>query len=79
MSAEFRRGLEAAAAVADLYASENFRMASDTVLLDPVLRGNSSSAALARSDALQDAGQRHAELAHLAQHIAAAIRARGVS
>ena len=79
MSAEFRRGLDAAAAVADLYASENFRMASDTVLLDPVLRGNASSAALARSDALQDAGQRHAELAHLAQQIAAAIRARGVS
>lgn len=74
-SAEFRRGMEAAAAIADLYGEENFLLAGDTVLIDPVLRNRDlSPAALAISERLQSDGHMHTSMAHGAKHIAAAIR-----
>ncbi len=67
--------LEEAACIADMYAEENFRLAGDTILTDPVLRNHDlSAAALAVSERLQTEGHMHASMAHAAQHIAAAIR-----
>ena len=67
--------LEEAARIADFYAEENFRLAQDTILIDPVLRNRDlSPGALAISDRLQSDGHMHASMAHAAQHIAAAIR-----
>lgn len=68
--------LEEAARIADFYAVENFRLAGDTILTDPVLRDHDVSAsAIALSDDLQTSGCIHASMAHAAQNIAAAIRA----
>lgn len=66
--------LEEAAKIADFYAKENFRLATDTILLDPVLRGGSSDKALVVSEDLQMWGCIYSSRAHAAQDIAKAIR-----
>lgn len=66
--------LEEAAKVADLFEDENFRMAHDTLLLDPALRGGRTQAAIAASDELQIDGAIATSMAHAARNIAAAIR-----
>lgn len=71
---EFQRGLEAAAAIADLYETENFRLASDTILTDPVLKHDLSPEAFIISEGLQLEGHMHASMAHAARNIAVAIR-----
>lgn len=70
-----KAALQAAAEIADQYAAENFRLAGDTVLHDPFLRGEHTEAAFEKSQTLQLEGAGHAYAAHCAQHIAAAIRA----
>ena len=72
-----RDGLEEAARIADFYAVENFRLASDIILTDPILSGRGGpNAAMATFARLQSQGHMHASMAHAAQHIAAAIRER---
>lgn len=69
--------LEEAARIADFYATENFRLAGDTIMTDPVLhsRGRDQSpSALALSQKMRVEGCVHASMAHAAQNIAAAIR-----
>lgn len=74
-TAEWRRAMEVAASIADTYATENFRLAGDTILTDPVLSGRDFSAqACAISDRLQVDGCIHSAMAHAAQNIAKAIR-----
>lgn len=71
--------LEEAALIADFYAAENFRLAQDTILLDPVLRSrgaDQSPEALALSEKLRVEGCVHSSMAHSAQYIAAEIRKR---
>jgi len=74
MRDDYQRGLEEGARIADLYAEENFRMASDTILIDPVLRGDLSAPALVLSEEAQVNGCIHSSMAHAARNIAAAIR-----
>lgn len=69
-----REAIEECARLADLFADENFRMATDTILRDPVLRGDRSAAAVMISEEEQMAGCIHSSMAHAAQNIAAAIR-----
>lgn len=72
---DYQRGLEDAATIADAYAAENFQMATDTILTDPVLaRRDTTEAALAASAMAQTDGCIHASMAHAAKNIAAAIR-----
>jgi hypothetical protein len=67
--------LEEAACIADMFATENFLLAQDTILTDPVLRNRDGSReAMAVSERLQTKGHTHASMAHAAQNIAAAIR-----
>jgi hypothetical protein len=75
-TADYLRGLEDAAAIADFYATENFRLASDTVLTDPILSGEDrvSDAAWRKSETLMMDGHMHTSMAHAAQNIAEAIR-----
>jgi hypothetical protein len=73
-TSDFRRGLEAAAKIADMYAKENWRLTSDTILTDPVLRGDMSAEAMEVSKRLQTDGCIHSSMAHAAQNIARAIR-----
>lgn len=67
--------MEAAAAIADMYEMENFRLATDSILTDPVLRYDRSPEAFAISERLQSDGLIHSSVAHAARNIAAAIRA----
>lgn len=67
--------IEAAACIADTYSEESFRLAGDTVLHDPFLRGDHTEEAYAKSTTLQLEGAGHAYSAHCAKHIAEAIRA----
>ncbi len=76
---ERREEREAAAAICDAWEAENFRLATDTILLDPLLNGDASCAAANKSAALQLEGAGHAYAAHAAKHIAAAIRARAAT
>ena len=73
----YRDGLEDAAKIADMWAEENFRLAGDTILHDPVLSGRdrSQSGFIASQDFQRD-GFGHASRAHTAQDIATAIRER---
>lgn len=69
--------MEEAACIADFYSTENFRLAGDTILTDPVIQTggrDQSIKALALSGKLQTEGCVHASMAHAAQNIAAAIR-----
>lgn len=75
---------EACAKVADEYAEENFRMANDTIMIDPILtahRKNRPYIRTAQTDELSEKcqidGAMHSSSAHTAQHVAAAIRRRG--
>ena len=77
-STDYQRGLADAVVIADLFATENFRLAGDTILTDPVLAGGDASAsAVAVSDQKRLDGHMHASMAHAAQAIAAGIRALG--
>lgn len=68
---------EAAALIADAYATELVRMAGDTVLHDPILHGGDISvAAVKKSDRLTIEGAQHSASHHTALNIASAIRAR---
>jgi hypothetical protein len=69
-----RAGLEAAAGVASMWSEENFRLAGDTIHLDPFLHGDLSEQAALKSMELTDQGADFAARAHAAQDIAAAIR-----
>lgn len=60
--------LEAAAAIADEYASENFRMATDSVLLDRMQD-------FSQTDERQVEGNGHSAAGIASRNIAAAIRA----
>lgn len=72
---EYRRGLIDAARIADLYATENFRLAQDTILTDPFLNGRDvSAAALEVSARLQEDGCIYTAMARAAENIARAIR-----
>ncbi len=67
--------LEEAARIADFYATENFRLAADTVACDPIIQGTARTAQdVLRAVQLRHDGHRHASMAHVAQCIAAAIR-----
>jgi hypothetical protein len=75
VAAEFRRGIEAAAAIADIYEVENFRLCTDTILTDPVLNGTDCSPdGCAVSERLQSDAIIHSSMAHAARNIAEAIR-----
>ena len=74
---------EACAALADEYAEENFRMATDTIMIDPILTAHRKKRPYIRtpqadelSEKCQIDGAMHSSSAHTAQHVAAAIRAR---
>lgn len=68
--------LEEAARIADAFEEENFAMAGDTILLDPVIAGGERSAsAVRKSESLMIDGCVHSSMAHAARNIAAAIRA----
>lgn len=68
---------DACAEVADMWATENFRLAGDTILTDRFLSGKEhTQAAFDQSMKLADEGAHYAARAHSAQDIAAAIRAR---
>ena len=71
---EYHRGLEAAAAIAEMFATENMNMACDAVLLAPASLDPSRAELVQVADAL-DLGVRHSGLAHIAALIARAIRA----
>lgn len=73
--ADFERGVRAVVAICDAWAEENFRMAGDTVLTDPFLRGDRSEAAWDKSQELQLYGAGHAFAAHASQNIAKAALA----
>lgn len=78
MRNEYERGLKDAAAIADAFAVENFRLASDSILTDPVLsRYDVSPEGLALSEQCRTAGTIHSSMAHAAQNIAVFIRALG--
>ena len=75
---------EACAKLADEYAEENFRMATDTIMIDPILTAHRKKRPYIRtaqtdelSEKCQIDGAMHSSSAHTAQHVAAAIRARG--
>lgn len=63
-----REAFEEAAKIADAYAAENFRMATDTVVLDRMQR-------FERTEEMQVAGGAHSAAGIAAENIAAAIRA----
>lgn len=74
--------LEEGAKVADLFAEENFAMATDSILLDPLLSAHrlgrqymNTPANNALVEQCQDNGTIHSSSAHAAQNVAAAIRA----
>lgn len=62
-------------AIARFYEVENFRLAGDTILADPLLNGRDHTA-VDLSDDLQVSGCIHAAMAHAAANIAQAIEAR---
>lgn len=70
-----RAGMMEAAQIARFYEVENFRLASDTILIDPILSGSDASA-VDLSDDLQVQGCVHASMAHAAKNIARAIEAK---
>lgn len=74
----FNRGLEAAAAVAIVYAEELWQMNHHTLLSDPILMGATTrktiTADVETSTDLLIEGHGHACAAHAAQNIAEAIR-----
>ena len=74
MTDDYRRGLEDAAKIADFYATENFRLSTDTWMIDPARAGDFSPKAKQVSEKLIDEGFMHASMAHAAQNIAKAIR-----
>lgn len=68
--------IEQAAKVCDLYADVNIEAAGDTILLDPILNGESFSVANLRvTEGLIVDGCIHSSKFHAAQDIAANIRA----
>ena len=72
----WNEAVEAAAKLADAYAEENQRMAADTIMLDPILRGGKPTAEfLSRSKNLIIDGHMYTSMFHAAQNIAEAIRA----
>ena len=71
---EYHRGLEAAAAIADIFVTENMAMACDAIMLAPASLDPSRAELVQVADAL-DLGVRHSGLAHIAALIARAIRA----
>ena len=79
-TAEWRAGWlaarEAFALLAEVYSEENFRLASDAVLTDPVLKRDFSPHAFEVSQTLMIQGAAHSSAGHTAQHIADAIRAK---
>lgn len=67
---------ERAALVADAYADANIELAGDSVLTDPLLRGEPLTAENVKaSEARMVDGCVHSSMFHAAQNIAAAIRA----
>lgn len=75
---------EACAKLADEYAEENFRMATDTIMIDQILTAHRKKRPYIRtaqtdelSEKCQIDGAMHSSSAHTAQHVAAAIRRRG--
>lgn len=58
-SSEFQRGMLRAIAIAEMYADENIRMASDTVACDPIL--NPKARARIRNQAALDAAMKVSE------------------
>ena len=67
------------AEVADAYCEENRQMATDTIMIDPVLSsqgGPISAADWKKAEELTITGCVHTSMFHAAQNIAAAIRAR---
>lgn len=66
--------MERAARIADMYSKENFLLATDTILLDPVLKGNIDKDSVEESDNQQMWGCIYSSRAHAAKDIAAAIR-----
>lgn len=84
MTTDFQRGLLHAAAIADLYADENIRMAEDTVSCDPILNPRSRArirnqteldVAAKVSEELQLDGADHASRHRAGLDIAELIRA----
>ncbi|RSC31231.1 hypothetical protein EGT36_21400 [Agrobacterium sp. FDAARGOS_525] len=72
-------GLKQAAEIADAFADENFSMAHDTIMLDPVIgrRGETlTKADFEKSESLIIDGCVHSSMAHAAQNIAEAIRSK---
>lgn len=80
---EFHRGMLRAAEIAELYADENIRMASDTVACDPILNPKARArirnqreldAAMKVAEDLQLDGQDHASKHRAGLDIAELIR-----
>jgi hypothetical protein len=83
MHPEFKRGMERAAELADLYADENIRMAGDTILADPILdeknrakikNQSQLNEAMVVSELLTLEGHRHSSAYHAGKDIAEMIR-----
>lgn len=73
-------GLRQAAEIADAFADENFSMAHDTIMLDPVMLKRTianepvTTADFEKSESLMIDGCVHSSMAHASQNIAEAIR-----
>ena len=70
---EYVRGLEAAAAIAEMFATENMHIACDAVLTAPDTLAPSHAEIVQVSEALHT-GAWHSGMAHIAALIARAIR-----
>ncbi|MDE2469557.1 MAG: hypothetical protein KGL35_12625 [Bradyrhizobium sp.] len=69
-----REALEQAAQLCDEYADENMRICQDNIVLDPVLHGDLSEAAMIRGNEMIIDSRVHSSMYHVANNIAAAIR-----
>lgn len=74
-----REGMKEAAEIADAYADENIQMASDTIMIDPVLSGKRgqkfTDEEWERAEKLKIEGCIHSSMFHAAQNIRDAILA----
>lgn len=71
----YRSGIARSIALCRFYEAENFRLASDTIRIDPILCGERSPVAVDLSDDLQVQGCIHAAMAHAARNIADLLEA----
>ncbi len=82
MSEDYRNGMRRAAEIAKMFADENFRMATDTILLDPIINRKKRAQirtyddlqkATALAESLEVDGCIYSARAHSAKDIAQSI------